>query len=116
MPTFTRDSAISTRAGEQGAVNDFPKLGINTLDLIEFIDGKITAASRRKNTEDFGAVNWGDIGVADIEYRMSILYPENGPYCVVIIEEAAPGCKLAVWLTDQIDKTKFPNTYVECEW
>jgi len=63
-----------------------------------------------------GAVNWGDIGVSDIEYRLSLIYPEYGPQCVVLIEEASPDCGLSAWITRRLDPDRFPNTYIECEW
>jgi hypothetical protein len=95
--------------------NDFPKLGIRTADLVAHVENLIEDAQGIK-TEKFGAVNWGDLGIADIEYRLSMLRPEDGPCCVVLVEEASPGCGLQAWLNEQMDRSKFPNTYVECEW
>ena len=97
--------------------NDFPELGINTQELIDHIDGWLQrAAAMQEEGENFGPVNWGDLGIADIEYRKSVLYLDNPPLCVVIIEEASPECRLRDWLYRAIDKEKFPNVWVECEW
>src|SRR3990167_713255 len=97
--------------------NDFPKLGINTQELINAIEADIAEARRLADSgENFGAVNWGDIGVADIEYRLSMMRPEDGAGAYVIVEEAAPDCKLGQWLNDRIDRERFPVTYIECEW
>jgi hypothetical protein len=93
-------------------VNDFPKIGINTTDLIAEIERLISIAEK----SDMGAVNWGDIGVAEIEYRLSMLTPDEGPYCAVIVEEASPGCRLEGWLNEQLDSQRFPHTTVSCEW
>lgn len=93
--------------------NDFPRLGINAAALRDAIERMLEVAADSK--EDMGAVNWGDLGVADIEYRLSMLWPENGPRCVVTVEEASPGCKLQRWLNECIADA-FPNTHVECEW
>jgi hypothetical protein len=94
--------------------NDFPKLGINMADLIADVERLITLAEEEK--ADMGAVNWGDIGVADIEYRYSMIYPHEGPRSVVIVEEASPDCALAQWLNERLDKQVFPKTHIECEW
>lgn len=93
--------------------NNFPRLGINIEALRTAIERMLEVAADTK--DDMGAVNWGDLGVADIEYRLSMLWPTNGPRCVVTVEEAAPGCKLQIWLNECISNT-FPNTYIECEW
>jgi hypothetical protein len=95
-------------------MNDFPRLGINTRELIAWVECMLEKAATQK--DDLGAVNWGDLGIADIEYRLSVLHPGFGPACVVRIEEASPNCKLAEWLYDALDKVKFPSTYFECEW
>lgn len=99
-------------------MNDFPKIGIKTEELRDAVDALIAKAVRLRNdkAQDFGAVNWGDIGVTDIEYRLSMLRPGDGPSCVVLIEEAAPECGLPRWLYDRLDKEKFPRTYFECDW
>lgn len=98
--------------------NDFPKLGIKTAELRTTVEGLIEKARWAADAKqyDFGAVNWGDLGVADIEYRLSMLAPGDGPTCVVLIEEASPDCGLARWLNERIDQSKFPRTFVECEW
>lgn len=94
--------------------NDFPKLGINTSELLDHVEVLIGEAEQSK--DEMGAVNWGDIGVADIEYRLSMIHPENGPECVVIVEEASPACALERWLNDRINPDQFPRTTVRCEW
>lgn len=95
-------------------MNDFPKLGINTQELTDHVEALLKRASDSK--ADMGAVNWGDLGVTDIQYRLSMLQPEYGPFCVVTVEEASPGCGLSDWLNRELDSKKFPATYVECEW
>jgi len=97
-------------------VNEFPKIGINTAELRDAVNGLIEKARRKRKKEDFGAVNWGDLGVVDIEYRLSMLDQNAEPWCVVLIEEAAPGCKLPSWIYERLDHEKFPRTYIECEW
>ena len=94
-------------------MNDFPKLGIKTEDLINHVNGLIEKAS--KNKQNMGAVNWGDIGVVDVEYRLSMI-GEPDPWAVVIVEEANPACELQAFLNDNLDKAKFPKTYIVCEW
>lgn len=99
---------------ERGTTNDFPKIGINTMDLIKEVEHLLDDAANHKS--DLGAVNWGDLGIADIEYRLSVLNTRERPRCVVVIEEASPNSLLASWLYERLDKEKFPNTYIECEW
>lgn len=94
--------------------NDFPRMGINTEELRTEVERLIEQASLAK--EEMGAVNWGDLGIADIEYRLSMLWPDRGPRCVVTVEEAAPDCELQRWLNRNLDRDKFLNTWVECEW
>lgn len=94
--------------------NDFPRLGINAEALRDAVERMLEVAADSK--AEMGAVNWGDIGVADIEYRLSMLYPNNGPRCIVTVEEAAPGCALQRWLNECLSDEHFPNTYIECEW
>ena len=96
-------------------MNDFPKIGIKTEELHQAVEALICEAYKIRDTS-FGAVNWGDIGVVDIEYRLSMLNPGDGPSCWVLIEEASPDCKLPAWLSERIDKAKFPRTYFECAW
>jgi hypothetical protein len=80
--------------------------------LEEAATEKSEAAPRR----DLGAVNWADIGVRDVEYRLSMIGPVAEPYCFVLVEEAEPHGRFAQWLNERIDSVRFPNTYVECEW
>ena len=98
--------------------NEFPKLGIKTAELKQDVEALIDKARWAADAReyDFGAVNWGDLGVADIEYRLSMLSPADGPSCIVMIEEASPGCGLERWLNERIEQDKYPRTYVECEW
>ena len=93
----------------------FPRLGINTQELIDEIE-RLLEQARSEDVDGMGAVNWADLGIADIEYRISVLRPGDGPLCVVLVEEAAPGCGLQGWLNGHLDTTKFPCTYIECEW
>ena len=95
-------------------MNDFPKLGINTKDLEEHVSELIARASE-EDRETMGAVNWGDIGVADIEYRLS-MFGEPDPWAIVIVEEAAAGCGLQLFLNRNLNRKKFPKTDVICEW
>lgn len=99
---------------QTAVVNNFPRLEINTEALRAAVERMLEVAADTK--EEMGAVNWGDLGVADIEYRLSMLHPQNGPYCVVTVEEASPGCKLQGWLNRCLSPEFFPNTYIECEW
>lgn len=96
--------------------NAFPKIGIKTQDLIDDVEALLKKAIRARNKFDFGAVNWGDLSVRDIEYRFSMLHPEDGPFGVVMIEEASPDCKLGQWIYEQLDKEKYSKVYIECEW
>jgi len=95
--------------------NDFPKIGINTEALIEHVNGLIAEAIN-DGEQHLGPVNWADLSVADVEYRLSMLDRTDGPYCVVIVEEASPDCGLRAWLNERLDKVKFPRTHIECEW
>ena len=101
-------------SGETEKTNAFPRLGINTAELIAEIERLLVEAAADK--EGMGAVNWGDLGIADIEYRLSMLTPDAGPTCIVIVEEASPEAHLVRWLNARLDRDRFPNTYVECEW
>lgn len=96
--------------------NDFPKIGINTADLVAAVEQAIAAAFALSREEDFGAVNWGDLGVVDVEYRMSMLRPNEGPTAVVMVEEASPDSKLAPWLTRRAVERFGAQVRVECEW
>lgn len=80
--------------------------------LEDRVDSLIDKA-RTLNDEDFGAVNWGDIAVVDIIEERSLLRPQDPPVVIVKIEEAAPECHLASWLSDQISDT---GAYVVAEW
>jgi hypothetical protein len=93
--------------------NDSTKLGITTQDLVDEIERILKDAASSK--DDFGAVNWGDIGVASVEYRIPI-WPFGDPYCCVLIGEASPECGLPSWIDERLDKSRFKNVYIECEW
>ena len=99
---------------QQEPTNDFPRLGIVTADLIAHVDALL--ADAREHMDEMGAVNWGDLGVADVEYRFSILHPQEGPWCVVTVEEASPECQLGAWLNERLDSARFPRTHIICEW
>lgn len=100
---------------ETSEATTFPRLGISTQELIDEVRRLLEQAGA-EDTNEMGAVNWGDLGVADIEYRLSIMHPEDGPVCVVMVEEASPHSGLAQWLNERLDKELFPNTRIECEW
>ena len=97
--------------------NNFPKIGIVTADLVAEVERLLleAASEAEGKTFHFGAVNWGDLGVVDVEYRKSMLHPDK-PHCVVRVEEASPECDLAQWIGERLDKERFPNVYIECEW
>ena len=92
--------------------NNFPKLGINTAELTAAVEACIEEA--RLSKEPLGAVNWGDIGVTDIQYRLSMIHDEK-PHIVVLIEEASPECELPAYIYSRLNG-RFPNVYYECEW
>lgn len=96
-------------------MSDFPKLGINTRELLAHVEGLIDEA-RRTPDDFFGAVNWGDLGVADVEYRLSMLDTHAQPTAHVLVEEASPGCMLERWLNERLDHDRFPSVFVACEW
>lgn len=97
--------------------NDFPRLNINTRELLDHVLENIEIARSRMHLgEDFGAVNWGDIGVSDIQYRLFVLDKDAQPFCIITVEEASPDCELGSWLNGVLDHARFPNCYVECEW
>lgn len=102
------------RCHSVAAQNDFPALNINTFDLMAEVGRLLNEAEQDKAA--MGAVNWADLGVCEIEYRLSMLNPSVGPHCVVIVDEASPDSKLARWLNQRLDKERFPSTYIECEW
>lgn len=66
--------------------------------------------------ENMGAVNWGYVSVHDIQYRLSMMSPENGPHCVVVIGGASSSCGLPAFLYRRIDNIRFSNVAFECEW
>ncbi len=101
-------------SGRCAANLDFPRLGIVTADLVAEVERLLVEA--RDEMLNLGAVNWGDLGVSDVEYRLSMLHPDAGPYCVVIVEEASSDSSLARWLNNRLDEDRFPNTHIECEW
>jgi len=110
---MTRPAAPSLPTARQmrEAVEAAPVLGINTQELLDNCEMLIAKAKESK--EDFGAVNWGDIGVRDIEYRLSMMSPSDGPECVVMIYEASPDCRLARWITEMLGMDR---VRVEAEW
>ena len=62
---------------DRTAYNDFPRLNINTEALRTEVERLLAMAG--DDAENMGAVNWGDLGVADIEYRLSMLRPQDAP-------------------------------------
>jgi hypothetical protein len=95
-------------------LNDFPRLGLNTTELKAEVERLLALAA--DEAETLGAVNWGDLRVTDIEYRLSMLTPNHGPSCIVTVEEASPTSFLCQWLNNRLDPNRFPHTYIECEW
>jgi hypothetical protein len=91
-----------------------PQPGFDTAELVTEIAVLLEIA--RGQPENLGAVNWSRVRVADIEFRVSLLHPEQAPCYVVTIDEASPEAALGPWLTARIDQQQFPNTRVECEW
>lgn len=90
-------------------------IGFNPQELQAEVNRLIGLAKRQR--PDVGAVNWSDLKVCDIECRASLLQqPEDGPFCVVLVREAACDGLLASWLYERLDKAKFPRVYIECEW
>lgn len=77
--------------------SDFPKIGINTAELLEACNALILKARNEEDVSRWG-VNWADIGVSSVEYRKEILLAGSKPYCAVIIEEAAPESELAAYV------------------
>ncbi len=94
--------------------NDFPKLGINTQELLDQCRNLIDRAKTEEDVTNWG-VNWADIGVASIEYRKEMLNADSQPYCAVILEEASPSSELAQYVYNGL-KERFPSVSVECEW
>ncbi len=86
----------------------------STEELIVAVEALLVEAAVSK--DEMGAVNWGDLGIVDIEYRLSMMYPRYAPSCIVMIEEASPDSRLAAWLNGRLDRSRFPNTWIECEW
>ena len=68
-------------------MNNFPAIGINPSELLRAVETLLREAA--ESDEKFGAVNWGDLGVVDVEYRLSMLDIHATPYFVVMIEEAS---------------------------
>lgn len=93
---------------------DFPRLGIVTADLVAEVQ-RLLAEADAANV-DLGAVNWADLGVRDVEYRLSMLAADAEPMCVVLVEEASPDSELGPWLNARLDKARFPRVFIECEW
>lgn len=93
---------------------EFPRIEINAQELVAEIERLLELAQAQR--ADLGAVNWADLGVADVEYRASLLYPDEiEPHVIVRIQEASPNCGLPNWLRDRI-QDKFPQVGIECEW
>jgi hypothetical protein len=95
-------------------MGELPKIDINVQELVKAIEDELQVARDLPPSENFGAVNWGDLGVADVECRVSLLYPET-PSIVVTVEEASPDCRLAEWLNERMSG-RFPGVWIVCEW
>ena len=81
------------------------------LALMDRVDALIEQARRIDKTDDMSAVNWGDIGAIDVVEEYSLRWGERTIY--VEIEEADPSCRLAQWLTKQLN---LPDVIVRAEW
>ena len=101
--------------GAAPVVNNSTRLDINADDLLAHVE-ELLAEAAEDTTNFMGAVNWGCLGVVDIEYRLSMLTPNDGPWCVVIVSEASPDCALLDWLNDRLDQERFPFACIVCEW
>ena len=86
----------------KGRMATLPPLEIDTKALIEAAERHM--ASRKDDDQDFGAVNWGDLGVVDVEYRVSMLRPDPGRNASCMIEEASPDCKLGALCSRRPDR------------
>jgi hypothetical protein len=67
---------------------------------------------------NLGAINWGDLGVVDVEIRNSVWSPVMSGITdrvVVMIEEASPECNLPLYLHNRL-REKFPGVEYECKW
>jgi len=91
-----------------------PQPPFSVPDLIAEVERLLVDAEKHK--AELGAVNWGNLGVADVEWRLSLTDMEARPYVVVMIEEASPDCGLGGWLSRHLDRERFPRTFIECEW
>lgn len=65
--------------------------------------------------ERYGAVNWGDLSVVDIEERRSLLHPTDPPVVVVMIEEVSPGSGIQTVLREDLAARGF-DVAVEADW
>lgn len=95
-------------------MTDIVDLSVNVTQLRSHLQELLSIAETMR--QDMGAVNWGDIGLVDIEYRRSLMHPEESAQCVVIVAEASPDSKLVSWLNEHLDKDRYPNISIECEW
>jgi hypothetical protein len=92
-----------------------PRLGIDADDLVAEVERLIAQAIEER--PNVGGVNWANLRVVDVEYRISMLDPSAGPSCVVMVEEASPDCRLGAWVGERLDRKRFPGlVVVECEW
>ena len=96
------------------ATNVFPALHINTTELVDEVDRLLVEAAQVK--DEFGDVEWSEICISDIQYRLSMIHPENGPSCWVTIGRACPECALPTHLSRMLADTKFSDVLFECEW
>lgn len=88
---------------------------INASDLVKEIESLLDMATNYKT--EFQDVNWGDLGIRDITYQLSMIYPQDGPYYTVKIEEVSPDSNFRQWIQDKLDETgRFPHTFIELDW
>lgn len=87
------------------------------LELMEEIRDATNDAidlSYHANLKD--AVNWGDLGVTDVEYCYSLVCGEA--HYIITISEASPEAyKFKTFIADELGR-RFPDVslYVETEW
>ena len=93
---------------------NLPEPSISIAALVGAVEDLLVEA--RKVSDDFRAVNWGDLGVCNVEYIIPLLRDYEHPGYVVTIEEAGPDCGLSAWIGERLDPKKFPHVYIECEW
>lgn len=78
----------------------------------------------RERMDDFGAVNWGDLGVVEIERRECLLTGYGLSVVVLIgqrrsrarLLEEGTCAKLQAFVAERLRDAGFPDVAVELEW